>query len=254
MYTRRLLIALALALTVAAPARAAAPGWSPTGARRSPAATHPRCCSTTAKCSSPGATARTATLASAELYDPATGQWSPTGIDDRAAHVVPAWPSCRNGKVVAAGGYNAQGPRLHRRVLRPRDEQLDGHQQHVGLAQPRGGRAAARRLDPVGRRRIAERAGRRLGIRRRRRPLDRPRRLREPPLRRRSGPAARRNGPDGRRLRRRPQPAGHRHPVLRELEHGRVDEHDPRAVRPGHAQQRQGPRRGRDGRALRRGL
>ena len=103
------------------------PGWSPTAHDAVRAATRPRCCSTTARCSSPGGDRPDATLASA-----------PSSTTPRRARGRPpasmTEPRTSFSAGQAAERQGARGRRLRRagpardrRVLRPGDEQLDGH-------------------------------------------------------------------------------------------------------------------------------
>lgn len=86
-------------LGTAAPADAQQPGWSVTGSLGTPRSGHTATLLANGKVLVAGGYG----LASAELYDPATGQWSATGsmISPRAGHLA---VRLTNGKVLVAGG------------------------------------------------------------------------------------------------------------------------------------------------------
>ena len=70
-----------------------------------------------------------ATIASAELYDPATGNWTFTGSLNTARSTTLRRCSS-DGRVLVAGGFNTHASPRERGTLRPGHRNLDLHRQH----------------------------------------------------------------------------------------------------------------------------
>ena len=108
------------------------PGWSATGSMATPRYWHTATLLPNGKVLVAGGTESRGTghrVASAELYDPATGTWSATGSHGlaRADHTATLLP---NGKVLVAGGDAAVLAPRHGGGVRPGHGHLEHHRLH----------------------------------------------------------------------------------------------------------------------------